>query len=411
MITFAHLSDCHIGGWREHELRQLSLQSFSAAVDLCIQHRVDFVVIAGDLFNTSVPSIDAMKTVASGMKKLNDHGIRVYVIPGSHDYSPSGKTILDVLERSGLCVNVFKFDHETQTLSFTVDEKTGVHLVGMPGLRGGLEKFHYEKLKKQNLEQPCPGPKIFLFHSLITEFKPADFEMIDSEPLMSLPKNFHYYAGGHPHFVFQKDMTSYGYGLASYPGPLFPNNFKEIEQLKHGSFNLVTLNDDRTCKAVSIPVNLKTAVSYDVNAEGKTPAYVSDTIRKHLQDPQTKDALVTFRIHGCLAEGKTSDINFAQIFHSNHAYAILKNTYKLTSKEYQDIDIHHDNVHDIEEHFLKEYLQKKAISFFGHTNNEELTRTLMHFLDKEKHDGERTSDFSDRILSDALKQLRIGEKA
>ena len=241
-MKFAHFSDCHIGGWREEKLRLLSIQSFAVAVEKCLEEKVDFILIAGDLFNTSVPSIDAIKMVTVGMKKLVDAGVRIYVIPGSHDYSPSGKTMLEVLEKSGLCTIVFKF-HEGK-LTFTLD-KTGTKLTGMIGLRGGLEKFDYMKLDRTPLEKE-DGFKIFLFHSLITEFKPVDFEMVDSEPLMSLPKNFHYYAGGHPHMVFQRDMRKEGYGLMTYPGPLFPNNFKELEKLKHGGFYIVDVDARRT---------------------------------------------------------------------------------------------------------------------------------------------------------------------
>src|SRR3989344_3321325 len=100
-MKFVHLADCHIGGWRESDLRELSIQSFSVAADFCLRECIDFLVIAGDMFNTSVPSVDALKHVAGELKRLQNAGIAVYIIPGSHDYSPSGKTMIDVLEKSG----------------------------------------------------------------------------------------------------------------------------------------------------------------------------------------------------------------------------------------------------------------------------------------------------------------------
>ena len=73
-----------------------------------------------------------------------------------------------------------------------------------------------------------------MFHTALTEFQPSDLERIDSNPLSLLPKNFDYYAGGHVHYVFEKDEK--GYGTIVYPGPTFPNSFSELEKLGHGSF-------------------------------------------------------------------------------------------------------------------------------------------------------------------------------
>lgn len=406
MMKFAHFSDCHIGGWREEKLRALSLQSFQVAVDLCLREGVEFVVISGDLFNTSVPSIDAMKVVAGGMRKLQHHGVRVYVIPGSHDYSPSGKTMLDVLERSGLCVNVFKFNREEGTLSFVVDEKTNTHIAGMVGLKGGLEKFDYMKLKKKNLEEPHDGLKVFLFHSLLTEFKPVDFEMVDSEPLMSLPKHFHYYAGGHPHFVFQRDMGAHGYGLMTYPGPLFPNNFRELERLQHGGFYVVDVGNAFRCTAKHIPVALKEIVSFTFSADGKSADDVGKEIESALHHG-VSDAIVTVRVEGCLRAGKASDIPFKKIFDSCEASLVLKNTHKLTTQELAEVVVEKGSVHDVEERLLLSHAEQFPVHFLGHRDGVALARALMQLLDKEKLDGERLSDFEDRILSDVVKELRL----
>jgi DNA repair exonuclease SbcCD nuclease subunit len=407
MITFAHFSDCHIGGWKEDKLRSLSIASFEAAVQKCIERKVDFVVISGDLFNTSVPSIDALKMVATGMKKLHVKGIRVYAIPGSHDYSPSGKTMLEVLERSGLCTLVFKFDKTTNRLAFTVDEPTGVKLAGMVGLRGGLERFDYMKLDKTNLEQEG-GVKVFLFHSLITEFKPMDFEHVESEPLMSLPKNFTYYAGGHPHFVFQRSMFDQGYGLMTYPGPLFPNNFKELEQLRHGGFYIVTLDGAKT-KAEHVPLPLKNVISIVILAEGKRAQDVKKELEKALRDPSIKDAIVTVRVEGCLSEGSVGDIPFSSLFDACPAYATLKNTYKLTGKEIASVEITSGSVGDVEQTLITHHAPEYPVGFCGQKDSVALVQQLMALLDKEKLDGERISDFDERILSDVIHQMKLKE--
>ncbi len=51
------MADCHIGGWQEPKLKELGIKVFEKAIDKCIEKNVAFVLISGDLFNTSLPGI------------------------------------------------------------------------------------------------------------------------------------------------------------------------------------------------------------------------------------------------------------------------------------------------------------------------------------------------------------------
>ncbi len=107
-MKFAHLADCHLGGWRESKLREANEKYFTAVIDKILQEKVDFCLIAGDLFNTSFPPMDCLKLCVEKLKQLQDAEIPVYIIAGSHDFSPSGKTVISVLESAGLAINVAK---------------------------------------------------------------------------------------------------------------------------------------------------------------------------------------------------------------------------------------------------------------------------------------------------------------
>ena len=242
------MADCHIGGWREDKLNELTIQVFRDAIDICIKEHVAFILIAGDLFDTALPNIDLIKEVASILEKVKRRDIEVYIIPGSHDFSPSGKTFLDVLENSGLVINVNKYDGDNKLLFF--EDKTGVKITGLLGKRSGLEREDYKNLEKEHLENE-KGFKIFMFHTTLEEFKPKYLENVKGQNYADLPKNFNYYAGGHVHYLF--DTEKDGYGKIVYPGPLFPNNFKEIEELKHGGFCIVNDNLELT----RIPIKAK----------------------------------------------------------------------------------------------------------------------------------------------------------
>ena len=187
--------------------------------------------------------------------------------------------MLDVLEHSGLLENVMKF--RDNKLVFTED-KTGVKITGIYGKKGALEVETYKNLEKDHLEKE-KGFKIFMFHSLLKELKPKNFP-IEGHALNLLPKNFNYYAGGHPHFTAAKEYP--GYGIISYPGPIFPNNFKELEELKQGSFCIVESNNEINIK--NIPLEIKKVHSYNINANNKT----TSEIQKEINDIEKKDGIV-----------------------------------------------------------------------------------------------------------------------
>ena len=60
-MKFAHMADLHIGSWREPKLRDLSAKAFVLGLEKCVSLGVDFVLFAGDLFNTSLPAMDALR--------------------------------------------------------------------------------------------------------------------------------------------------------------------------------------------------------------------------------------------------------------------------------------------------------------------------------------------------------------
>lgn len=395
-MKFAHLSDVHIGGWREDSMKVMQLQAFQKAADICIDEKVDFIVIAGDLFNTALPPIDQIRDVAASLKKLNDNDIPVYLIPGSHDFSPSGKTMIEVLEKAGLCTNVFKF--WDGKLAFTTDKKTGVKLTGILGLTCGLDKRIYEQLDKENLEKE-EGFKIFLFHTIINEYKPEHLKDVNGEPLSNLPKNFRYYAGGHPHYVFAKHEDSYG--LVAYPGALFPNNFMELEKFKGGGFYIV----DEKLNYRHIMIINKEVEPLKIDVEGKTAAEAEQHIINEINKKDLKDKIVTLRVKGTLSSGKTTDINFKRIIESvKGAYCVLTNKAKLQSREFEEVEIDAGNVEDIEEKIINEHSEKINFKDF---NGKELFSRMSGLLNKEKDEGETKTDFESRLVKDFMKSLGI----
>jgi len=396
-MLFAHFSDCHVGGWKEEKLKELNMQCFKKAIAMVIERKVNFLLISGDLFNTALPQIDYIKECTGELKKLKDLGIPVYMIAGSHDFSPSGKTMLDVLEKAGLIINVMQFN-EDGTLKFTQD-KTGAKITGMLGKKGGLEISDYETLNTKPLEDE-EGFKIFMFHTAINEFKPEGLEDMAGADAATLPKNFQYYAGGHVHYIFQK---AFGKGVLTFPGALFPNNFKEMEEWQYGGVYFV----DENAQWEYVPVKIKDVVPFVIDVDGLSPEKATQKIIQEVRSKNTQDTIVTLRVRGEL-DGKTSDVNFKEVFAQlPSAYFVLKNTAKLSSKTSQDIRMKLGTVEEIEHEILKETISEIKIKDMNKENEEVFTQQLLQVLNKEKEDGEKVGDFEKRVLSEAVKVLEL----
>jgi len=438
-MKFAHLADCHIGSWRDPKLRDVNTKAFIKAVDTCIEQKTDFILIAGDLFNTPLPALDNLKTTVNRLKQLKDLDIPVYIIAGSHDFSPSGKTIIDVLEEAGLLINVVKGgDIEGKLkLKFTIDKKTGAKITGMLGRKGALEKSYYENLMLEPLEQE-QGYKIFIFHSALTEFKPEDLKDMESHPLSLLPKNFNYYAAGHVHYIFEKNEPDYG--LISYPGPLFPNNFAELEKLGRGGFYIAeTVESSQEADSASggqvgeggreevqteaptqptttpetkitwHPIQIYNIEKIILDCNNKTPEQIEEEIKNQIKNREFNNTIVLIRLSGVLSSGKSTDINFKEIYeilYNKAAYFVMRNTNALITKEFEEIKVDIKAVEDIESSIIKEHLGQIKVNGLSTEKEELLTKELIQILSQDRSEMTKT-DFENRVKNDVNKILNI----
>jgi DNA repair exonuclease SbcCD nuclease subunit len=386
-MKFAHLADCHLGSWKHPELQKLNAEAFNFAIDRCISEKVEFVLIVGDLFDSAIPSIDILKEATAKLKELKDAGIDCYVVPGSHDFSISGKSMIHVLEKAGLFHDV----------GFPIDTKE-FYIAGVAGEKRGLEIKNISSVKAKR------GNKIniLLLHTTLAEMGLP----IDSVPLKELPKGFDYYALGHIHEqrVFDKDNAK-----VVYPGGLFPCNFMELEK-NGGSFFIVELEKGKETKLQEIPVKLKEVLNLKIDADGETTQSLREKILKSLNDANAKDKIVTLRVSGKLESGKPSEIDFKTIeqeFKSKGAFCLLRNTSKLISKEFElvekeiaDMDL---DISKIEGEIINDMIKQKVI---GHGEKSRVL-DLMECLDTEKAEGETNDTFASRLYGEIVNKIKL----
>jgi DNA repair protein SbcD/Mre11 len=87
--SFMHVADTHLG-YEQYGLRERFndfSRSFWKITDDAIDRKVDFMVIAGDLFNKRAIDAQTLIHAIEGLKKLKEHRIPVITIEGNHDRS------------------------------------------------------------------------------------------------------------------------------------------------------------------------------------------------------------------------------------------------------------------------------------------------------------------------------------
>lgn len=386
MVRFAHISDVHLGGWKQQPLQELNFQSFRKAVDICIEKKLDFVLISGDLFDSAYPGIEILKETFAEFKKLKDTNIPCFIIAGSHDYSISGKTFLDVLEKAGFCKNVMDIEQDEEKMILNPILYKGVAIYGYPGKKSGLEIQDLRKIKLND----SPGMfKIFMLHTTIDKAKGT--LPIDSIETEFLPKA-DYYALGHLHIDFQ-------YQNFVYPGPIFPNNFQELEDLQHGSFYIVDTDLENSLQKVELKI--KEVVL--INIEIKNALNATEKIIAELEKNEIEDKIILLRLKGELETGNNSDIKFSQIEDialRKKAYFLLKNTHELKTKEIE-MDVEVKDIENIEEETIRIYSEQNPVDF------NKFIPQLINSLSTEKQEGEKTESFVNRLLEESKKILKF----
>lgn len=197
-IKFIHTADLHLDSPFKglshlpspifEKLKESTFTSFNQIIELAIREQVDFVLIAGDLFDDHIRSLKAQISLRKGFEKLEKSGIFVYIIHGNHDnlggswaqiawpenvyFFPKDVTVIPFIKNGKTAAHIYGFSYEkrevTESMIKYYDKKEGaVFHIGM--LHGNLEG-------KEDHDQYAP----FTVNQL-------------------LEKNFDYWALGHIH--------------------------------------------------------------------------------------------------------------------------------------------------------------------------------------------------------------------
>lgn len=110
MPLLLHLADVHLGA-RHADMGDAAVQqrarqsaAFSRAIEIGLEQHVDAALICGDLFDSNAQPRRSVERAVAELKRLTDAGIRVVIIPGTHDVydSRSIYRAFDLRQMAGL---------------------------------------------------------------------------------------------------------------------------------------------------------------------------------------------------------------------------------------------------------------------------------------------------------------------
>jgi len=133
-ISFIHAADLHLDSpmvglkYLPQDIFTRVKESTFAALkkitETAILHQVDFVILAGDLFDGEDRSLRAQSRFRTEMLKLAENGIQVYVIHGNHDHLNGSWVHLN------MPANVHVFNSEVEAKVLQTKNGAMVHLYG-----------------------------------------------------------------------------------------------------------------------------------------------------------------------------------------------------------------------------------------------------------------------------------------
>ena len=107
-LRFLHTSDVHLGAYervdteRHRQQRATMHEMFGRVIDLGLRERVDFMVIAGDFFDSTAVREDTLHFAAEQIARLE---APVVLVPGNHDHVGPG-SVYDRVDLPALAQNL-----------------------------------------------------------------------------------------------------------------------------------------------------------------------------------------------------------------------------------------------------------------------------------------------------------------
>jgi len=242
-VRFIHTADIHLGKtYRNAPGEQQRYEDFficlAGIVADAVKQRVDFVLIAGDLFHVGQILPRTFARTIETLQPLKDAGIPCIAIEGNHDWIHRRDSIswMEALSQMGYVRLLrptrtedggYRFDRFDDTTGMGGHiEIGGLNVYGL-GYIGAQAGSHVERI----CAAVSTENNLLLFHVGLWTYSPVEIGNMKPEEAHPLAETFGYVALGHGHKPYRVE-TSAGRAYAFNPGSPERVNFGEEKYAK-----------------------------------------------------------------------------------------------------------------------------------------------------------------------------------
>jgi len=261
MFKFIHTADLHLdspfvgvsaqSSSIAESLHSATFDAYEALIQLCVKNNVDFLIVAGDVYDGADRSLRAQLRFYEGLKTLHEHNIRSFVVHGNHDPLDGWSSSIKWPDS----VHIFAGD-KVETITV---QKRGEKIASVSGISYPTQK------ETRNLSELFHAENPDLFQIAMLHCNCGG--NIEHEPYAAckvgnlVNKNFDYWALGHIHTKCIQNTNPH----IVYPGNIQGLNIRE--QGPRGCY-FVTVTDDKNVRMEFCPLDVIRWFSKDIRIEG-----------------------------------------------------------------------------------------------------------------------------------------------
>ncbi len=150
-MKLLHVSDLHIGkSLLEYDLLDDQRYILNQIIDIAKDNEVDALLIAGDVYDKSVPSEGAVRLFDDFLKKIKDEHIKTFIISGNHDSDDRLNFASKFLSDSDIFIAAkYKGELDKYELS---DEYGPLNVYMLPFIKASTVKHFHKDAEIENYE-------------------------------------------------------------------------------------------------------------------------------------------------------------------------------------------------------------------------------------------------------------------
>ena len=260
-MKFIHLSDLHLGK-KLHESSLIEDQEYilNEILQIIDEEKPDGVILAGDIYDKSIPPVDAVELFDSFLVSLSKRNINTFVISGNHDSPERVSCGGKLMEKSNVYMAPV-YSGEVKPISFE-DEYGKINVYLLPFVKPSHIRRFYpdEKIESysdamrvavENMNVDSTVRNVLVTHQFVTGAELSTSEDIAVGGTDNIDgtifKSFDYVALGHIH-----RPQNVGSERIRYCGTPLKYSFSEVKQEK--SVTAVQLDEKGSLKVETIPL-------------------------------------------------------------------------------------------------------------------------------------------------------------